>query len=166
MSNEPLHLSVESDDAARHGSHILALLEAANADAGYPRDERSFCAVLRSADGTLRGGVQARSFWGWLYIISIAVELEWRGQGYGRQLLAAAEAWGRDGACHGAWLMTMDFQARTFYERAGYEVFAELPAFPDDRRRLFMRKAIPIATRRFQAATRTETAGPLFIQGS
>ena len=144
MSKERLHLSIESDAASSHGNHILALLEAANAEAGYPRNERSFCAVVRSADGTVRGGVNARSFWGWLCIFSIAVEKEWRGHGYGWQLLGAAEAWGREGGCHSVWLMTMDFQARKFYERAGYEVFAELPAFPDAHSRLFMRKALAV----------------------
>ena len=144
MSQERLHLSVESDGASRDASHILAILEAANAEAGYPREERSFCAVVRSADGIVRGGVNARSFWGWLYIVSIAVEKQWRGHGYGRQLLMAAESWGLEGACHSVWLQTMDFQARKFYERAGYEVFAELPAFPDSHSRLFMRKALAV----------------------
>ena len=141
MSQERLHLS---DAASSHDGHINAILEAANAEAGYPRDMRSFCAVVRSADGAVRGGVNARSFWGWLYIVSIAVEKEWRGHGYGQQLLAAAEAWGLESACHSVWLMTMDFQARKFYESAGYEVFAELPAFPDAHSRLFMRKALAV----------------------
>jgi GNAT superfamily N-acetyltransferase len=129
MITEPLHLSIEPDGASGQANHIHALLEEANAYAKYPREERNFCAVLRSADGTIRGGVTARSFWGWLYIISIAIETEWRGHGYGR-----------------AWLMTMSFQARGFYEHSGYNVFAELPAFPDHQSRLFMRKALAVRT--------------------
>lgn len=38
--------------------------------------------------------------------------------------------------------MTMSLQAREFYERAGYVVFAELPDYPDAERRLFMRKSL------------------------
>jgi hypothetical protein len=40
--------------------------------------------------------------------------------------------------------MTMSFQARGFYERAGYSVFAELPDFPADQSRLFMRKSLVV----------------------
>ena len=40
--------------------------------------------------------------------------------------------------------MTMSFQARDFYERAGYEIFAELPSFPDQQTRLFMRKSLEL----------------------
>ena len=137
-----LHLTIEADGVSGPANQILALLEEANADANYPRNDRGFCAVLRSADGTVRGGVTARSFWGWLYIIAIVVEKDWRRHGYGQQLLAAAEAWCVEDGCHGAWLMTMSFQARGFYERAGYEMFAELPAFPDRQSRLFMRKGL------------------------
>ena len=88
------------------------------------------------------GGITAQSFWGWLYIATIAIEPSWRGQGYGRQLLTTAEAWGLECSCHDAWLMTMSFQARAFYEHAGYRVFAELPNFPERHTRLFMRKSI------------------------
>ena len=139
-----LQLTIEPD--AGQADHILALLEEANAEANYPREEKHFCATLRGADGMIQGGVTARSFWGWLYVQSIAITPSWRGHGYGRQLLAAAEAWGLEGACHDAWLMTMSFQARGFYEHAGYDVFAELPAFPDHQSRLFMRKALAVRT--------------------
>jgi hypothetical protein len=41
--------------------------------------------------------------------------------------------------------MTMSFQARGFCERSGYVVFAELPDFPGDERRLFMRKPLTVS---------------------
>jgi GNAT superfamily N-acetyltransferase len=141
---ELLQLSIEPDGSLGHADHILAILEEANAESKYPREERRFCATLRRADGTIQGGVTARSFWGWLYIASIAIAPTWRGHGYGRQLLAAAQAWGLECACHDAWLMTMSFQARGFYEHAGYRVFAELPSFPGQQSRLFMRKSLTL----------------------
>ena len=54
-----------------------------------------------------------------------------RGRGLGRRLLLAAEAVAIKRGCRGAWLGTFDFQARGFYERLGYTVFAELANFPD-----------------------------------
>ena len=41
-----------------------------------------------------------------------------------------------------AWLDTYDFQARPFYERHGYEMFAELDDLPGGHRRWFMRKRL------------------------
>jgi GNAT superfamily N-acetyltransferase len=144
MADELLQLCIETAGAPAPEQQILALLEHANADARHPREERQFCASLRAPDGSLQGGITARTFWGWLYVAAIAIEPAWRGRGYGRQLLAAAEAWGIECACHDAWLMTMSFQARGFYERAGYSVFAELPDFPADQSRLFMRKSLVV----------------------
>jgi GNAT superfamily N-acetyltransferase len=66
------------------------------------------------------------AFSGWLYIADLVVAASCRRQGYGRQLLAAAaESWGVEAGCHGAWLQTMSFQARGSYERSGYQVCGE-----------------------------------------
>ena len=61
----------------------------------------------------------------------LVVVAPWRGRGYGRRLLASAAAWGLDCFCHDAWLSTMSFQARGFYEHSGYRLFGELPNFPE-----------------------------------
>jgi GNAT superfamily N-acetyltransferase len=135
-------ISIEPGESASVSEHIFALLEESNVTAHFARAEKHFCATLRGPGGTIEGGVAARSFWEWLYVAAIAIKPAWRGQGYGLRLLSEAEAWGLRCGCHDAWLMTMSFQARTFYERAGYVVFAELPNFPDAERRLFMRKAL------------------------
>lgn len=43
--------------------------------------------------------------------------------------------------CHSAYLGPFSFQARTFYERCGDEVFGTLDDFPAGPQRFFMRKA-------------------------
>jgi GNAT superfamily N-acetyltransferase len=68
--------------------------------------------------------------WKWLLIDGLWVEKEIRGQGIARELLFAAESKAVERGCRGAWLGTFDFQARGFYERLGYTVFAELTGFP------------------------------------
>lgn len=137
-----LTISIEPGDSTSASEHIVGLLEASNVELNFARAEKQFCATLRGPEGTIEGGVIARSFWGWLYISALAVKPSRRGQGYGLGLMAEAEAWGRDCGCRNAWLMTMSFQARGFYQRAGYVVFAELPDFPDAERRFFMRKSL------------------------
>ena len=63
-----------------------------------------------------------------------------RGQGLGRQLLLRSEAIAVARGCRGAWLGTFDFQARGFYERHGYRVFAALPDFPAGHTHYHLRK--------------------------
>lgn len=140
-----LTIAIETGDAVAASERILALLEESNADVQHARDDRHFCATLRDASGSIEGGITARRFWGWLYIVALAIRPSCRGRGYGRQLLASAERWGIESECRHAWLMTMSFQAREFYERSGYVVFAELPEFPGRERRLFMRKSLTIS---------------------
>lgn len=84
----------------------------------------------------------ARAGRGWLRIGTLWVDARLRGQGYGRQLMAAAEAEGRQRGCHSAYLDTFSFQAPAFYERCGYEVFGTLEAFPGGHTRFFMRKSL------------------------
>jgi GNAT superfamily N-acetyltransferase len=139
-----LTFSVETGDAAVAAARIMELLEESNSDVQHARNEKHFCATLRDANGSIEGGITARSFWGWLYIVALAIRPSSRGRGYGRRLLASAERWGIECECRHAWLMTMSFQAREFYERSGYVVFAELPDFPERERRLFMRKPLTI----------------------
>ena len=142
MVRESLHVTIELEESSEAEARIAALLEEANTDRQFSRAGKQFCATLRAPDGTIEGGITAKCFWGWLYIVALAVTPTCRGRGYGRQLLSAAESWGVDAGGHSAYLMTMSFQARGFYERAGYEVFAELENFPDGHSRLFMRKAL------------------------
>lgn len=139
----PLTISIERDTPPDIQARIDSLLiEEADKRLGHPIEIRDFCAVLRDQHGGIEGGIKARCYWGWLRIDSLVVATGWRGQGYGRRLLACADEWGISCSCHDAWLMTMGPETRRFYEQAGYTVFAELPNFPGTLTRLFMRKAL------------------------
>jgi GNAT superfamily N-acetyltransferase len=104
------------------------------------RDYRPLCLALRDADDALQGGLYGATMWGWLMIDGLWVAAELRGRGLGTQLLDAAEAIARTRGCRGVWLGTFDFQARAFYERRGYRVFAELSDFPAQHRHLHLAK--------------------------
>jgi GNAT superfamily N-acetyltransferase len=142
MAAEFLTIVIEENAPPDVQTSIESLLNEEANDFGYPFRVRQFCAVLRSPNGGLEGGINARCYWEWLRVDSLVVAPRWRGRGYGRHLLAQAETWGRNCSCHDAWLTTMGDDARRFYERAGYSTFAELPNFPGTLTRLFMRKSL------------------------
>lgn len=97
---------------------------------------------LRDADGRVAAGLLGESYWGWLHINIFWLEEAARRQGFGSQLLAMAEDEGRRRGCKYAFLDTLSFQARPFYERNGYELFATQDDYPLGHARYFLKKAL------------------------
>jgi ribosomal protein S18 acetylase RimI-like enzyme len=98
--------------------------------------------LLRDASGKVCGGVLGESGWDWLHIHILWVAEAERCQGYGRALLARAEAEARERGCRGVHLDTHEFQAPAFYQRHGYEVFGVLDDYPVGARRYFLTKTL------------------------
>jgi GNAT superfamily N-acetyltransferase len=65
-----------------------------------------------------------------------------RRQRHGSRLLEAAEAYARERGCIGVCLDTFSFQARPFYERNGYTVFATQEDNPPGHARRFLEKRL------------------------
>ena len=105
-----------------------------------PRDWQPLNLALHARGGILVGGLYGATMWRWLLIDGLWVAEEMRGRGLGRDLVLKAEAAAIARGCRGSWLGTFDFQARGFYERLGYEVFAELPGFPPGHSHYHLRK--------------------------
>lgn len=106
-------------------------------------DNRDFALLVTApGDATVRGGLWASSRWGAFYVDMIVVPEALRRTGLGTILMTRAEAEARRRGCHLIWLDTYAFQARPFYERLGFEVFATMdgpaPFYP----RWFMRKML------------------------
>jgi GNAT superfamily N-acetyltransferase len=91
---------------------------------------RSVNVLLRDEQGGVKGGALGGVWGGWLYLKLLWVSEEVRGQGYGSRLLALAEAEAIAAECRGIYLETYDFQAYSFYKRAGYEATGQLQDFP------------------------------------
>jgi GNAT superfamily N-acetyltransferase len=119
----------EDDAAAVQAAVLQGLRQASPADVGA-RDYRTLALSLRDAEEVIVGGVFGATMWDWLMIDGLWVDAPLRARGLGRQLLLSCEAMAVERGCRGAWLGTFDFQARGFYERLGYTVFAALPEFP------------------------------------
>jgi GNAT superfamily N-acetyltransferase len=86
--------------------------------------------ILRDDRDVVKGGALGGIWGGWLHLRILWVAEEARGQGYGRQLLAAVETEAVAAKCYGIYLETYDFQAYSFYTRYGFEVSGQLSDIP------------------------------------
>ena len=98
--------------------------------------------LARDSEGNLVGGVTATINWKWLAIKLLWVKEDVRGRGLGRDLMNAIEDLGRSRGCLHAHVDTLGFQAPGFYERLGYEAFAELPDYAPGHARIYYQKVL------------------------
>ena len=119
---------------------IMGALTAFNTASGYPADFQRVAVLLRDAQGTTVGGLWGKTVYGWMFVELLVVPDALRGRDLGTKLMIEAEGLAISRGCVGAWLTTFTYQARSFYERLGYEIFGELEQSPADSTRLFMRK--------------------------
>ncbi len=111
---------------------------------GRDPQSASVSLFLRNRSGQVVGGLLGGWRWGWLYIDKLWVQDTYRKRGGGSRLLQAAEAEAVAAGCRDAVLETFSFQARGFYERHGYHIYATLEGFPPGYRQLFFHKQLSI----------------------
>jgi len=97
---------------------------------------------VKNTRGETMGGLLGGIWGGWLYISYLWVDEAVRGQRWATKLMDQAEAFAVERRCHGVSLDTHSFQARPFYEKRGYEVFAELDDYPKGHKKFFLRKKL------------------------
>ncbi len=99
--------------------------------------------LLRDPEGEVVGGLLAWTVWSWMHIDSLWVHDGHRQQGWGTQLLREAEAEAIKRGCVLAEVDTFNFQAKAFYEKAGYEIFGTLTGIGGGRiERYYFRKEL------------------------
>jgi len=98
--------------------------------------------VLRGERGDVLGGMLGLLWGGWLHVSHLWVAEVARGAGHGTRLMQEAEDYARSRGAVGATLETFSFQARSFYERLGYEVFGTLDGYPPGHAKLFLKKGL------------------------
>ena len=118
---------------------VNGILSAATLNAGYSYSPNAITLKLVDSDQIV-GGLLGSTNWGWLYIEILAVDITYQRQGLGRDLVAKAEEIARERGCFGSWVNTFTFQSPDFYTGLGYEEFGQLPHYPSDQSRIFLRK--------------------------
>jgi len=90
-------------------------------------ERQLFNIVLRDGDGRLQGALLASVRFDVMNIQDLYIEEPHRLAGHGAKLVAMAEAEALKRGARSACVMTFSWQARPFYEKQGYEIFAEVP---------------------------------------
>jgi GNAT superfamily N-acetyltransferase len=103
---------------------------------------KSLRIFLQDAQGKVVGGITGELFGGWVYISLLWVDETLRNQGCGSELLQRLEAEAIRLGCKYAHVDTYSFEARPFYERAGYGVFGVLDDYPAGHQKFFLRKTL------------------------
>ena len=97
---------------------------------------------LKSRSGEWLGGLLGNIWGGWLHVTHLWVAAPARHSGNGTRLLRAAEQYAVERGCFAATLETASFEARPFYEKLGYEVFAALEDYPPGHTKFYLRKQL------------------------
>lgn len=108
---------------------ILTSLKAHNDVMLGPTDRRNLFIPLTDGQGHIDGGLVGYTGRGWLYVEMLFVPDRLRRQGMAGKLLQYAEQEARARGCIGAYIDTINADARRAYERQGYEVFGRIDDF-------------------------------------
>jgi GNAT superfamily N-acetyltransferase len=135
-------LETTSEASAEDLSAILNGLTAYNEAEVGPADRILLAVLIRDAGDKVIGGMFGYTSWGWLFTQALFIPEQLRGRGMASRLLDLAETEARERGCRGAWIDTFNPQALKAYQRQGYQIFGELPAFVGDRTRSFLKKML------------------------
>jgi ribosomal protein S18 acetylase RimI-like enzyme len=135
-------ISVETDTADEVRKAVNSGLYAYNNQFAGPMDYSPLTIAARDVVRKLIGGVVAdlQPGWKWMHIHRLWVDESHRRAGIGRRLLEAAEEEGRKRGCLHVGVDTFEFQARGFYEKQGYGVYAVQEDYPAGHRKFMLRK--------------------------
>lgn len=133
---------VEYEPSDHDKQLLLNNLIKSNIDNGM--QQKTDCWVFAYDDhGKVIAGCQFYLFPTVVWVAMLWVDKAYQQKGVGRSLLAKAEEEGKTRNCQMAFLDTFAFQkAIPFYEKCGYQHFAEVPEMAGGDQRYFMKKSI------------------------
>jgi GNAT superfamily N-acetyltransferase len=97
---------------------------------------------VRDASGAIEAGLSGWTWGDCCRIDKLWVREDLRGSGLGRRLVLAAEQEAVRRGCRLVALDSHSFQAPAFYQKLGYEMWAELDGYPSPHRQCYLRKTI------------------------
>ena len=143
MTERPaVRILIETDTAGETRKAVESGLYAYNDQFAGPMQNSILTIGARDAENTIIGGLIAnlQPGWKWMTVHRLWIDEAYRGAGIGRRLLEAAEKEARKSGCLHVAVDTMEFQARGFYEKQGYSVYAVQEDYPAGHRKFLLRK--------------------------
>jgi GNAT superfamily N-acetyltransferase len=138
----PEDFRIEDDPRREDVALLDERLYEFNAAASGVDDGRWLAIFVRDGSGSIVAGLHGWTWGGTGFVRALWVHEKLRRRGLGARLLAEAEAEARRRGCHQMHLDTHSYQAPAFYRRLGYDVIGELPGWPGDDVRVFLRKPL------------------------
>lgn len=109
----------------RHYFQLVPVLD------GFKEDVELVSKKIVDQDGKIIAGCDGYIYaWGCMYIDDMWVDEKYRRQELGSNALQAVEKVAEERGCHVIWLGTWDFQAKPYYLKHGYQVFAAIKDSP------------------------------------
>lgn len=139
---EQLMLNMEEDPCEADIQTIFNGLLADHAANGHVRDPKKLAVFVRDTNNRVCGGLIGSTLWDHLIIDKLWVDEKLRGRGYGVKILQAAEEEAVRRGCNYSHTDTFSWQALSFYQKLGYEVYAELKNFPEGHCLHYIRKKL------------------------
>ena len=130
------------DESRETFEALLGGMKAFNKRATGVGGSQKFNVALRDETGRILGGAAATLAGDSMYLDIVWNDDAVRGQGHGRTIMEMIEAEGRRRGARAAWLYTMSWQARPFYEKLGYTCIGEMPFLGEQHRQYFMWKQL------------------------
>lgn len=87
-------------------------------------------------------GIEGYDIYGGLYIDLLFVNNEHRKNGYGTKLVGKAIEFGTGLGCRFAYLSTMDFEAKPFYQKLGFEIEYIRQGYHNDSSMYYLKKQL------------------------
>ncbi|RDE13683.1 MAG: N-acetyltransferase [Candidatus Thorarchaeota archaeon] len=144
-----MHMCQDKQDAAAAQSGLSVIYSGLGNNivekTGIAELGRPIYIFVRNSQKEIVGGVVGQVFGGWLYVSLLWVDKSIRGRGYGTRLMHMAEEKATSMGCTDVHLDTYSFEAKPFYERLGYEVFATLEDYPRGHRKYFLKKRLALS---------------------
>ena len=121
---------------------VLSGLRAYNTKAARQKIDHVPLSITLREKRDIVGGIVGDTHLGWLFVQFFWIDEKYRGNGFGKKLLGAAEDEARKRGVKNVYLDTFSFQAPAFYEKLGYRVFGRLNDYPPGHFRAWLTKAL------------------------
>jgi GNAT superfamily N-acetyltransferase len=117
-------------------------MEQTNGEYNNPKEWLSL--VLKDNEGNIIGGILTSTLFWAQYLEVLWVDERYRGRGYGRDLIEAAERLAKKNGCVASQTYTFSWQGGDFYQAVGYKLIATYDGYVDGITELILSKRLNI----------------------